>query len=45
MKYDKFDDSTHSQILITNIKRWNKISNKFHFGNSEKNTTPNIIPY
>jgi hypothetical protein len=37
MKYEKFSDNTHSQILITNINRWNKISNKFHFGNSEKN--------
>ncbi len=37
MKSEKYTDHTHSQILITNIKRWEKISNKFHFGNTEKN--------
>ena len=37
MKYDKFSDCFHSSILATNIKRWNKISNKFHFENLEKN--------
>jgi hypothetical protein len=29
--------------LLTNIKRWNKISNKFHFGNGEKYKCVNII--
>jgi len=37
MKLEKTNVNTHSQILITNIRRWNKISNKFHFGYSEKN--------
>jgi len=37
MKYDKLNDCFHSNILLTNIKRWDKISNKFHFENLEKN--------
>ena len=37
MKYDKLNDCVHSSILAVNIKRWNKISNKFHFENLEKN--------
>lgn len=36
MENEEFDECFHSSILLTNIKRWNKISNKFHFGNSEK---------
>jgi hypothetical protein len=36
MENEKFDECFHSSILLTNIKRWSKISNKFHFGNSEK---------
>jgi len=43
MKYDKFNDCSHSNILMTNIKRWNKIGNKFHFGESEKHKTINIL--
>ena len=37
MKYDKINNCIHSSILATNIKRWNKLSNKFHFGDLEKN--------
>lgn len=36
MKNGKHDENIHSPILLTNIKRWNKISNKFHFGDSSK---------
>lgn len=36
MKLDKLNDCFHSSILAINIKRWNKMSNKFHFGNSKK---------
>lgn len=43
MRYDKFEDCFHSKILMTNIKRWNKISSKFHFGDSEKYKTINIL--
>jgi hypothetical protein len=37
MKYDKFENSFDSNILMCNIRRWKNISNKFHFGNSKKN--------
>jgi hypothetical protein len=37
MKYDKINNCIYSSILATNIKRWNKLSSKFHFGDLEKN--------
>lgn len=37
MKYDKINNCIFSNILATNIKRWNKLSSKFHFGDLEKN--------
>lgn len=37
MHYDIYNDYSYSNILMTNMKRWEKISNKFHFGNSQKN--------
>lgn len=37
MKYEKINDNTSSLILMANIKRWNKICNKFHFGYSDAN--------
>lgn len=37
MKYDDFDNCIHSDILATNIKRWNKISGKFNLENNTKN--------
>ena len=37
MKYEKVNENTSSLILMVNIKRWNKISDKFHFGNSNIN--------
>jgi hypothetical protein len=36
MQNEKFDECFHSSILQTNIKRWKKISNKFHFVDSPK---------
>jgi hypothetical protein len=41
MENEDYDECIHSSILLTNIKRWKKISNKFHFGNCEKYT--NVI--
>lgn len=37
MKNDIYNDYSYSNILMTNMKRWEKISNKFHFGNSQTN--------
>jgi hypothetical protein len=37
MKYDMVKNNTYSNILLKNIKRWREISNKFHFGDSDKN--------
>ena len=37
MKYDKFDNCEHSSILLKNMKRWKVISDKFHFGDTNKN--------
>jgi hypothetical protein len=36
MQNEKLTDCVHSGILLTNIKRWNKISNKFHFGDATR---------
>lgn len=37
MRYDDFENKNFSNILLKNIKRWKEISNKFHFGDSDKN--------
>lgn len=37
MKNDIYTDYSYSNILMTNMKRWEKIANKFHFGNSQTN--------
>lgn len=37
MQNDIYTDYSYSNILMTNMKRWEKISNKFHFGNSQTN--------
>ncbi len=34
MKFEKLNENKDSLLLMTNIKRWNKISNKFHFEQS-----------
>lgn len=39
MQNDIVSDYTHSNILLTNMRRWEKISNKFHFGDSQNNKT------
>jgi len=36
MENEEYDECSHSNILFDNIKRWSKISNKFHFGDSSK---------
>ena len=43
MQNEEFNECFHSAVLLTNIKRWNKISNKFHFGDSTKNKHISII--
>jgi hypothetical protein len=43
MENEKNNETHHSSILMTNIKRWKKISNKFHFENSENNEYINIL--
>lgn len=35
MKMEKLNDNTSSILLMTNIKRWNKLSNKFSFEQTE----------
>lgn len=36
MKYDKINDCYHSNILMTNIKRWKTISTMFNFSDPDK---------
>jgi len=36
MENEEFNECFHSSILSSNIKRWSKISNKFHFGDCTK---------
>lgn len=43
MQNDEFNSYKYSNILMNNMRRWEKISNKFHFGNSQNNKMIHIL--